>query len=112
MNPAIKYTLGRIGLFLVVMLALWPLNLDILLKLMIAVIVSAGLSIFVLRRWRAEITEQVAGAVERRRAEKERLQSALGGRDTTRAQGAEAAQARDGQVAAEPDAQSGGASPR
>lgn len=81
MSPAVKYTLGRIGLFLVVMLALWPLDLSLLLKMMIAVLVSAVLSIFMLRRWREEITEQVSGAVERRRAEKSRLRSALAGDD-------------------------------
>ena len=55
MSPAVKYTLGRIGLFVVVLLVLWPLDLDILLKLMVAVLVSAGLSFFVLRKLRDEM---------------------------------------------------------
>jgi len=80
-SPVVKYTLGRIGLFVAVLLVLWPLDLNILIKMMIAVLVSAVLSIFVLRRWRNEVSEQVAGAVERRRAERERLRSALAGED-------------------------------
>jgi len=81
-SPAVKYTLGRIGLFLLVLLPLWPLNIDILLKLMIAVLASAGLSLFLLRRWREEVAERLSGAAARRRAEKERLRSALAGDDT------------------------------
>jgi len=81
MSPAVKYTLGRIGLFVVVLLVLWPLNLDILVKLMVAVLVSAGLSFFVLRKLRDEMAYQLADAVERRRAEKARLRAALAGED-------------------------------
>lgn len=81
MSPAIKYTLGRIGLFLAVLLVLWPLDLDILIKLMIAVLASAGLALVVLRGWRNEVAEQMAGAVERRRAERERLRSTLAGEE-------------------------------
>lgn len=81
MSPVVKYSLGRIALFVAVLLVLWPLNVNILIKMMIAVLVSAVLSIFVLRRWRNEVSEQVAHAVERRRAERERLRSALAGED-------------------------------
>lgn len=81
MSPAVKYTLGRIGLFLAVLLVLWPLELNILLKLMIAVLASAGLSFFLLRHWRDQVAEQVARTVQRRRTERERLRSALAGED-------------------------------
>lgn len=87
MSPAIKYTLGRIGLFVAVLLALWPLDLNIFLKLMIAVLASAGLSYFLLRQWRQEIADQVAAAVERRRAESQRLRSALAGEEEQRDDG-------------------------
>lgn len=82
MSPAVKYTLGRIGLFLLVLLPLWPLDMDLLLKLMIAILASAGLSFFLLRGWREEIAQRLAGAAERRKAEKERLRSALAGDDS------------------------------
>ncbi len=80
-SPAIKYTLARIGLFLAVLLALWPIDMNVLLKLMIAILASAGLAFFLLRRWRDQVAGTLAGAVHRRRAERDRLRSALAGED-------------------------------
>lgn len=79
MSPAVKYTLGRIGLFVVVALALWPVNLNIFVKLMLAIIFSATLAFFLLRGWREEMGQQLAGLAQRRKAEKERLRAALAG---------------------------------
>jgi hypothetical protein len=73
--------LGRIGLFLGCALVLWPLEMNILVKLMIAVLASAGLAYILLRPWRDQMAEQLAAAAARRRAEKERLRSALAGED-------------------------------
>ncbi|GAA2220225.1 DUF4229 domain-containing protein [Micromonospora olivasterospora] len=81
MSAAVKYTLGRIGLFVVIIAALWPVEMNIFLKLMLALVFSAALSFFLLRGWRDEMAEEMAGAAERRRAEKERLRSALAGED-------------------------------
>ncbi|RKR89709.1 uncharacterized protein DUF4229 [Micromonospora pisi] len=81
MSPAVKYTLGRIGLFLVVAAALLPVPMNIFLKLMLAVVFSAAASFFLLRTWRDQMAEQVAGAVQRRQAEKQRLRAALSGED-------------------------------
>ncbi|MFI2662386.1 DUF4229 domain-containing protein [Micromonospora carbonacea] len=81
MSAAVKYTLGRIGLFVVVVAALWPVDLNIFLTLMLALAFSAALSFFLLRGWRDEMAGEMAGAAERRRAEKERLRSALAGDD-------------------------------
>jgi hypothetical protein len=81
MNPFLKYTLGRMALFLVVFLALVPVRMNLLVKLMVAVLVSFGLAYFLLRRWRDEVTERMMGAAERRRAEQERLRSALAGEE-------------------------------
>ncbi|MEO3928316.1 DUF4229 domain-containing protein [Micromonosporaceae bacterium B7E4] len=81
MSPAVKYTLGRIGLFVAVALALWPVEMNIFLKLMLAVAFSAALAFFLLRGWRDEMAQQLAGAAEKRRAEKERLRAALAGED-------------------------------
>jgi hypothetical protein len=83
-SPAVKYTLGRIGLFLAVLLVLWPVDLNLFVKLMIALLASAGLALVLLRGWRAEVAEQVSGAVQRRRAERERLRSALSGEPVER----------------------------
>ncbi|HEX5597021.1 MAG TPA: DUF4229 domain-containing protein [Micromonosporaceae bacterium] len=83
MSAAVKYTLGRIGLFAAVFLALWPVRLDIFLKLILALLFSAALSFFLLRSWRDEMAHELAAATERRRAEKERLRSALAGEDET-----------------------------
>ncbi|MBO4159824.1 DUF4229 domain-containing protein [Micromonospora antibiotica] len=81
MSAAVKYTLARIGLFLVVVAALWPVGMNLFLKLMVALIFSAAASFFLLRGWRDQMAEEVAAAAERRRAEKERLRSALAGDD-------------------------------
>ncbi|MCZ7421442.1 DUF4229 domain-containing protein [Verrucosispora sp. WMMA2044] len=81
MSAAVKYTLGRIGLFVVVVAALWPVDMDIFLKLILALLFSAALSFFLLKGWRDEMAEEMAAAAERRRVEKERLRSALAGDD-------------------------------
>jgi hypothetical protein len=80
-SAAVKYTLARIGLFLLVVVALWPVGMNLFLKLMVALIFSAAASFFLLRGWRDQMAEEVAAAAERRRAEKERLRSALAGDD-------------------------------
>jgi hypothetical protein len=80
-SPAIKYTLGRIGLFVAAALALWPVDLNIFIKLMLAVVFSAAMSFFLLKKWRDEMTDQLTAAAQRRRADKDRLRSALAGDD-------------------------------
>ncbi|MEV6691022.1 DUF4229 domain-containing protein [Micromonospora sp. NPDC051196] len=83
MSAAVKYTLGRIGLFVAVVAALWPVDIDIFLKLIVALLFSAALSFFLLKGWRDEMAEEMAAAAERRRSEKEQLRSALAGDDAT-----------------------------
>jgi hypothetical protein len=79
----LKYSLARVGLFVVVaaILIVVPIQVNILLKLMIAVIVSALLALFLLRGMREEVAEQMAGASQRRATEKARLRAALAGDD-------------------------------
>ncbi len=84
-SAAAKYTLGRIGLFVVVMLALWPVDMDIFLKLILALLFSAAVSFFLLKGVRDQMAEEMAAAAERRRSEKERLRSALAGEDQAEA---------------------------
>ncbi|SBT53913.1 DUF4229 domain-containing protein [Micromonospora narathiwatensis] len=81
MSAAVKYTLGRIGLFVGVLAALWFVEMSMFLRLMLALISSAALSFFLLRGWRDEMAGEMAEASDRRRAEKERLRSALAGDD-------------------------------
>ncbi|MEW1589596.1 DUF4229 domain-containing protein [Micromonospora vinacea] len=82
MSAALKYTLGRIGLFVAVLAGLWVIDMNVFLKLMLALVFSAALSFFLLRGWRDEMAGEIAEAAERRRTEKERLRSALAGEDT------------------------------
>jgi uncharacterized membrane protein len=77
----VKFTLGRVGLFVVLSLVLWPVPIDLLLKLMLAIIGSFGLQFVVLRKWRMEMIGQVDEVASRRRAEKEKLRAALAGED-------------------------------
>jgi hypothetical protein len=80
-NPTLKYTLGRVGLFLAVLLVLWPVSLNIFLKLMIALVFSAALAFFLLRGWRDQMAGRLATAADRRKADRDRLRSALAGED-------------------------------
>ena len=70
MNPALKYTLGRVGLFVLCAAALLPVPLNIWVKLMIAVVASFALQFVLLRKWRLEMIGQVDEAMARRRREK------------------------------------------
>jgi hypothetical protein len=81
MSPVLKYTLGRLGLFLVVVVLLLPVPIDLMLKLMIAVVASFGLQFVVLRRWREQMVNHVDRSVAQRRAARERLRRALAGEE-------------------------------
>lgn len=81
MNPVVKYSLARLALFVAVavVLLVTPVPIDPLLKLMIALLVSLGLSFFVLKRMRSEMADYLAGVVQRRQEQKEKLRAALAG---------------------------------
>jgi hypothetical protein len=83
MSPLVKYSLARLGLFLAaaaVLLAI-PIELNPFLRLAIALIVSALLSFFLLRKMRDGVAEQLAAASRERAERRERLRSALAGDD-------------------------------
>ncbi len=79
MTPVAKYSLARVGMFVLALLILLPFPLNVFVKLMAALLISLVLSFFLFTRLRAQMTEQVAGGVQRRRQEKERLRAALAG---------------------------------
>ncbi|MGN9913145.1 DUF4229 domain-containing protein [Phytohabitans sp. LJ34] len=81
MSPVVKYTLARVGLFAVVFAALVPVSLDIFVKLLIALVASAGFSFILLRGLRDQVANQMSSSAERRKAEKDRLRAALAGDD-------------------------------
>ncbi len=82
MNPIVKYTLARIVLFAVCAgLVFIPDGMDVLLKLLIALVVSAIASFFLLRQWRDEVAEQLSANSRQRMDSKERLRAALAGDD-------------------------------
>jgi hypothetical protein len=82
MNPMVKYTLARMVLFVICLgvVAFIP-NLDVLLRLLIALIVSSIGSFFLLRVWRDQFAEQLSTNSRRRLDQKERLRAALAGDD-------------------------------
>lgn len=84
MSPIVKYTLGRIGLFLATFAALLPVPLNLFIKLIVALIASAAFSWLLLATWRNQTAEQLAAAAQRRAAEKNRLRAALAGEDEPR----------------------------
>jgi Protein of unknown function (DUF4229) len=80
--PTVKYTLGRVGLFVVVFGALLLIpGLDFFLKVMIAILASFGLQFVVLKKWRNEMIGYIDTSVSRSRAEKAKLRAALAGED-------------------------------
>ena len=107
MSPAVKYTLGRLGLFVVVFALLLPVPLAFLVKAMIALLASAAFSYFLLAKWRNEMAEQLGTVAERRQAEKARLRAALAGDEAAAAAGDRAgpATADPTSSTAEPDAE-------
>ncbi|GIE98192.1 DUF4229 domain-containing protein [Paractinoplanes rishiriensis] len=92
MSPYLKYTLGRLALFVIVFVLLQPLPLNILVSAMVALLISAVLSYFLLARWRNEMSDRLAASASRRSAEKERLRAALAGDEDAVAAGDRAAQ--------------------
>jgi hypothetical protein len=82
MNPIVKYTLARIVLFAVCIgLVSLPADMNLFLKLIVALIVSSAASFFLLRQWRDEVAERLSTGSRRRLDEKERLRAALAGED-------------------------------
>jgi hypothetical protein len=82
-SPALKYSLGRIGIFVAVavpVILLLPVN-SLLVKLLVAILTSAVLSYFLLRRWRDELAAQIQAGASRRSQEKAQLRDALAGDD-------------------------------
>lgn len=104
MNPALKYTLGRFGLFVVVFALLLPVPLNFLVKAMIALLASAAFSYFLLAKWRNEMAEQLGSAAERRTSEKQRLRAALAGDEAAAAEGDRVAMSTETSPASNGDA--------
>ncbi|GAA4919739.1 uncharacterized protein DUF4229 [Stackebrandtia albiflava] len=81
MSPFMKYLLGRLGLFVVIAVALLPTGLHLLVIAMIALLASFLLSLVLMRRWRTEMATDVDSVVRRRREQKARLRAELAGDD-------------------------------
>lgn len=82
-SVVVTYTLARLGLLLVVLLALFVVapGLDPFVMLLVAILVSFALSWFVFRGWRERVAQVLAESARRRREERERLRAALAGED-------------------------------
>jgi mannitol-specific phosphotransferase system IIBC component len=77
----VKYTLARVGIFIVIAVVLMPLVHDLLLAMLISAVVTSVVALFVLKRWRDEVASTLENSMTARRAEKEKLRSALAGDD-------------------------------
>lgn len=66
MNPVAKYTLLRLGLFVAALAVLYALGGDGWLVLLLAAVISLGLSYLLLRRQREEMAEQIADRIQER----------------------------------------------
>lgn len=84
MNPVVKYSLGRLGIFVVVavpLLLVLPREMNFFLKLLLAFAISAVLGFVLLRQWREEVAQRLDSGARRRSEQKERLRAALAGED-------------------------------
>jgi hypothetical protein len=85
--PATKYTFGRIALFAIFFVVLlvvpMPMSRDagLLVRLMIAAVLSAVASWFLLARWRNQMAVTIEASMSKRRADKDKLRAALAGED-------------------------------
>ena len=72
MRSVLFLALARLGIFLAVfaVLTALPLGIDIFLRALIAMLVSMVLSIFLLRKARADVGEKLVTSIDRRRARK------------------------------------------
>ena len=111
MSPAVKYTLGRVGLFVAVFALLLPVPLAFLVKAMIALVASAAFSYFLLAKWRNEMAEQLGTVAQRRQAEKARLRAALAGDEAAAAAGDRATVVPPSDAAPAPSTQESGDAP-
>lgn len=98
--PGIKYSLGRVGLFVAIaipVVLLTPKDMNFFLKLMIAAVLSSAIGIVALRQWRGEVANQVEASMAKRAAEKAKLRAALAGEPeaSTEPPGGDAAAATD-----------------
>jgi hypothetical protein len=100
LSPAFKYFYGRLGLFVVAFVLLIPTPLNVLIKMMIALIVSAVAGYFLLAKWRNQMGDQLSAAAQRRTAEKMRLRAALAGDEEAAAAGDRVAAATPHRTAA------------
>ena len=85
MSPGLKYSLARVGVFVVCTVPavyFLPASLDLLLRILIGAVISALLSFILLARMRDEMAQALSTTFEQRRAEKERLRAALAGEDS------------------------------
>jgi Protein of unknown function (DUF4229) len=77
----VKYTLARVGIFVVLALALIPLVHQLLLAMLISAVLTAVIAYFGLRKWRNEVAATLERSITARREEKNKLRSALAGDD-------------------------------
>lgn len=84
MNPMLKYTLARFGIFAVCLalaLLVLPRDMNLFLKVLIALLVSMIASFFLLRRWADDLADRMNTNLRRRKEQKDRLRAALAGED-------------------------------
>ena len=84
MSPAVTYALARLAIFVACALPalfLLPREMNSLLKLMIALVVSAFLSFFLLRGLRDQVAQRMSENAQRKATQREHLRSALAGDD-------------------------------
>jgi hypothetical protein len=79
--PMVKYTLARIGMFVVLAYVLDLIIHDPILAMLISAVVTAIASYFLLSKWRNQVAATLETSITKRRTEKEKLRSALAGDD-------------------------------
>ena len=79
--PMVKYTLARVGMWVVLTFVLNAILHNVILCALISAVVTAIAGFFLLSKWRNEVASTLETSITKRRAEKEKLRSALAGDD-------------------------------
>jgi hypothetical protein len=79
LHPGVAYTAARFGIFVVVAAVLFAVGFRSFVLVLAALLLSAPLSFFLLKRQRLAFAERVEGRVSKRKEEKSRLRATLAG---------------------------------
>jgi hypothetical protein len=77
----VKYTLARVGAFVILAFVLDLFLRNPILSMLISAVLTSVFALVFLKKWRGEVATTLETSITKRRVEKEKLRSALAGDD-------------------------------